>query len=109
MMNSDSKIIELVNLWHSYEQGRENPSISDFCRFHLTAIADQRASSENSVSSTVNRIGTLFGRLTRFALIYSKKALGPVNLYNTVDFSYLKTLAEHRELKKSDLINLVVT
>lgn len=113
-MNSISQLVELVNLWYEYQKGQDSTSIEDFCRLHLAkkSMASKTKPSEIAEArpvSVVNKIGTLFGRLTRFASIYSKKALGPVDLYNTIDFSYLKMLEEQGELTKTDLINLVVT
>lgn len=111
-MNNVSQLIELVNVWYECQKERPTTSIEDFCRRHLskqTMPPIEKAMSTGRPVALVNKIGTLFGRLTRFATIYSKKALSPVDLYNTVDFSYLKMLEEQGELTKTDLINLVVT
>ncbi len=115
-MTPTANLVELVNLWHAYEKTHGTISIADFCRLYLaqqeppSPIFDEGPEMKQKEGiPLLNRAGILFGRLTRFGLMYSKKALTPAHLYNALDFNFLRTLNEYESLKKSELIYLSIT
>ncbi len=102
------KIVELVNLWAAYEQEQPGLSIQDFCLRYLSEQAkavDVKIGSESAPIPINNWLGALTGRTSRFALLYTKKALAPLNFSSVDDMVYLLIVQEHGNPRKSEVIH----
>jgi DNA-binding MarR family transcriptional regulator len=115
-MKEVNTLVELVNLWHEHVKTYPDAAIEDFCKAQLAEpekdepVLDTAAEDDNLVGVPIlSQVGMTFGRLTRFGLMYSKKALDHLNLSSAIDFNYLRNLDEHESLKKSELIYLSIT
>jgi DNA-binding MarR family transcriptional regulator len=114
--NEANKIVELVNLFHQYQQNHPTAEISDFCQdYLLKQDISKRLESPCETSDFSHRyadevldmrLGGVLGRLSRFGLVYSRKAFQALEVNNLEDFVYLKVLENIGGTpKKSELIN----
>jgi MarR family transcriptional regulator, lower aerobic nicotinate degradation pathway regulator len=114
--NEADKIVELVNLFHQYQQDQPNAEISDFCQDYLLkqdiskrleSPCDTGDFSHQYADEVIDmRLGGVLGRLSRFGLVYSRKAFQELEVNNLEDFVYLKVLENIGGTpKKSELIN----
>lgn len=120
MDSGEKKLVELVNQWATYSEQHPNAGLADFCLHYLTehssfaapttdaahwaeSLSNQapRASVPMSMDA---RLGSLVGKLSRYATIYSKKAMQPLNFKGIDDPLYLMALLQMGTPKKSELI-----
>jgi MarR family transcriptional regulator, lower aerobic nicotinate degradation pathway regulator len=102
------KIVELVNLWAAYEQDEPELSIQDFCIRYLSeqTSAPIKDICDEPINIPINNwLGALSGRISRYALMYTKKALAPLNLSSIDDMVYLIIVQEHGNPRKSEVIH----
>jgi MarR family transcriptional regulator, lower aerobic nicotinate degradation pathway regulator len=102
------KIVELVNLWAQYEQEHPEMDIQEFCTRYLSELATGKELKIDSESRPIpinNWLGALTGRLSRYALMYTKKALMPLKLSSIDDMIYLIIVNEQGLPRKSDVIH----
>ncbi|MBK7871050.1 MAG: winged helix DNA-binding protein [Saprospiraceae bacterium] len=100
----DNQLVELVNLFHQYSQQHPNTNIEAFCRNYL-AIKDLEKETPPQQLPKDVLLSITIGRLSRFADMYSKKALAGLPVFNTDEIVYLMILDELQTPRKSDLIN----
>jgi DNA-binding MarR family transcriptional regulator len=114
----DNQLVNLVNLWHTYEKENDHASIEGFARLYLAKLENsQTVWHNNNLESQIpidalpiiSHVGKLFGRITRFGQMYFKKALSHMNLSSSIDFEYLRLLNDYESIKKSELINLSIS
>ena len=110
MDSGEKKLVELVNQWATYSEQHPNAGLADFCLHYLTehssfaapttdaahwaeSLSNQapRASVPMSMDA---RLGSLVGKLSRYATIYSKKAMQPLNFKGIDDPLYLMALLQ---------------
>jgi DNA-binding MarR family transcriptional regulator len=104
---SSKKLVDLVNAWAAYEAKHPEMEISDFCTRYLSDHAEtiQPRIMGGQVAIPVNNwLSALLGRLSRYAFIYTKKALAPLGLSSVDDIIYLFAVLEQGEPRKSDVI-----
>lgn len=100
----ESQIVELVNLFHQYSQQHPNTTIEEFCRNYL-AVKDLEKPKQTQELPKDVLLSITVARLSRFADMYSKKALAGLPLSNTDEIVYLMILDAVGTPRKSDLIN----
>jgi DNA-binding MarR family transcriptional regulator len=99
-------LVDLVACWGRYEAEQPNLSIEDFCVRYLAEQAAPQRRSEAAFEAPLNGLlAGLLGRMTRFAEVYSKKALEHLDLNNNEDWVYLLCLLQPEPPTKSELIN----
>jgi len=103
----ENKTVELVNLWHEYQQKHNNASLTDFFRYSL--MADEHHSSPDAEEHYKEipldaRLSRCMGRVIRFQSMYARKALSEVDFKNLDDFLYLNTIKRMGNPKKSEVI-----
>jgi MarR family transcriptional regulator, lower aerobic nicotinate degradation pathway regulator len=102
------KIVDLVNLWAAYEQEQPEMSIQDFCLRYLSEQAEDfnKDIDEEPITIPINNwLGMLSGKVSRYALMYTKKALAPLNFSSIDDMVYLVIVEELGNPRKSDVIH----
>jgi len=99
-----NKTVDLVNLWHGFEKNNPDGEIVDFCRQVLSESVAQRTDEANEKIPLDGRLARSIGRLSRFAQFYSRRELAELGLKNLDDFTYLQTLSQLNNPKKSALI-----
>lgn len=106
---SNNQLVELVNLFHAYEQQNPDASITDFCRYHLAMEKikdDEKIISpvtEEEVSLT-GRLGRLLGIMSKYAEFYWRKMVEITGLDSVEDFGYLACTYQLKNPTKSELI-----
>ncbi len=106
---SNSQLVELVNLFHAYEKQNPSASITDFCRYHLAMemIKDGEKIispvTEEEVSLT-GRLGRLLGIMSKYADFYWRKMVELTGLDSVEDFGYLACTYQLKNPTKSELI-----
>ncbi len=100
----DHQLVELVNSFYKYAQQHPGATIEEFCRYYLAVKALERPNVTGELSSDV-LLSISLGRLTRFAEMYTKKALTGTPINNMDELVYLMILDHAGTPRKSDLIN----
>ncbi len=100
----DTQIVTLVNLFHTYAQQHPGATIEEFCR-HYLALKDLPPPESTAELPPEVLLAISLGRLTRFAEMYTKKALVDLPVNNMDEIVYLMILDEVGTPRKSDLIN----
>lgn len=119
-MNQYAHVVDLINLWAKYEsETKEEANVVDFGAWlinnqskesKLAVITEespinQIVANEPPPSNYINsQLSNLLKRIYKFDLMYAKKALDKSELNNYEDFSYLATLYEVENPRKSELI-----
>jgi DNA-binding MarR family transcriptional regulator len=96
-----NKLVQLVNLWAEFETKNPEAEIKDFCMDYI--LKEYQAQKPSFMSSNAQLAG-LTGKLSKFAGLYSKKALDKISLNSVEDWVYLMRLREMGTPKKSELI-----
>lgn len=120
MERGEKNVITLVNQWADFSEQHPDAEIADFCLHYLTEHssfakpatdtqqwADSLGGQKNRASIPMRpeaRLGSLVGRLSRYAYFYSKKAMQPLNFKGIDDPLYLMALLQMGTPKKSELI-----
>lgn len=130
MDKGEQSVIELVNAWASYSAATPEADIAGFCLHYLTEHTVQKASGESKPtvdeSGLINeqwvesltgkvtrsvvpiqaeaRLGSLVGRLGKYAAFYAKKAMQSFDFNSIEDPIYLIALLQMGVPKKSELI-----
>lgn len=114
--DSDSKLVELVNLWAAHSAENPDLSIEDFC---VKVLASRAATQMPPVpigedrTMTPNRIdaylGMLIGKLNKYTHLYFKKAFHGMVISHLEDVVYLKVLSGMGSPRKTDLIGTMVS
>ncbi|MCU0446030.1 MAG: MarR family winged helix-turn-helix transcriptional regulator [Microscillaceae bacterium] len=100
-----NKLVELVNIWASYETENPDLSLEDFCVRYLAEHAQAPAhNAENRGIPLNGYLAALIGRLNKYAGLYCKKAIENFGLRNIDDWVYLIGLQRMGTPKKSELI-----
>lgn len=125
-------IVALVNCFAQYAKDDPNLTIEAFCKKYLAAQSVENTAviiAENIVNTVDtsefilqnNRLnddtpipinaalGSLTGRLSRFALLYTKKALAPLELSSIDDMVYLHIINALGSPRKSDVIHEAIS
>lgn len=105
------KLVELVNLWHSYEKEHPKAEIHDFCKSYLLGNTTNKQvpikfTPENPRGKV---LGNALNRLSKMSIFYSKKNLVDLELKTLEDFIFLRNLTEGGPLTKKQLIELHIT
>lgn len=105
-------VIELVKAYERFEQHQPGGDLDAFCRDYLDR--HRRAGTEpappavplphDATPPPGDSLGMYVGRLYKFMLFYSRKAMVAMPLDNFEDFGYLATLHFEGEMRKSELI-----
>ena len=103
------QLVELVNLFHAYEQQNPRSSIADFCRHHL---AMEKIKDEAKIISPVTddevsltgRLGRLVGIMSKYTNFYWRKMIDLTGLDSVEDFGYLAWTYQLQNPTKSELI-----
>ncbi len=105
-MNSQP-LVELVNVWATYEQLNPTPTISGFCLWYLSNQSRDLPNQEDIFDETPlnGLLGKLLGRVSQYDHLYTKKALAELGLTNVDDMMYMHMIYHLKSPKKSDLIN----
>lgn len=122
MEGRSKNVVELVNQWAAYEAEHPDAGIADFCAHYLMEQSQEQLTTAALVdgagarpeepsldwnSGTIRpeaRLGALIGRLSRYAYLYSKKAMQPFDFKSMDEPIYLLALLELGTPKKSELI-----
>lgn len=96
-----NKLVQLVNLWAEFEIKNPEAEIKDFCMDYI--LKEYQTQKPGFMSSNAQLAG-LTGKLSKFAGLYSKKALDKISLNSVEDWVYLMRLREMGTPKKSELI-----
>ena len=130
MEQGEQNVIELVNQWAAYSTAQPNATLAGFCLYFLTErtqptltghhhpVVDERGLHDEqwveSLTGKANksmvavrpeaRLGALVGRLSKYAYMYSKKAMQPLGFRSIDDPVYLIVLVQMGTPKKSELI-----
>ncbi|MFN8357821.1 MAG: MarR family transcriptional regulator [Spirosomataceae bacterium] len=101
-----NKLVELVNVWASYENDSPDLTIRDFCIRYLTEQEHHYTEQpEESWKSNRNGyLGALIGRMSKYANFYSRKALKSQEINNIEDVIFLIRIIQVGAPKKSELI-----
>ncbi len=99
----EHQLVELVNLFYQYAQQHPGATIEAFCRNFLAIKQLEKEETHDLPKDVLLSIS--LGRLTRFAEIYTKKALVDLPINNMDEIVYLMILDEVGTPRKSDLIN----
>ncbi len=125
-------IIELVTAFVGYTKDDPNLTVENFCKQYLQnrenndemvlsnelvfdALSDngfvlQNNHFNNDTPMPLNdALGSLVGRLSRFALLYTKKALAPLDLSSIDDMVYLHIINALGTPRKSDVIHHAIS
>ena len=125
-------IVSLVNCFAQYAKTDPNLTIEAFCKQYLATNTpiNTPANIDENIVNTVdatefilqnNRLnddtpiplngalGSLTGRLSRFALLYTKKALAPLELSSIDDMVYLHIINALGSPRKSDVIHEAIS
>ena len=105
----NSQLVELVNLFHAYEQQNPGATVADFCRYHL---ATEKIKDEEKIMSPVTdeevpltgRLGRLLGMTSKYADFYWRKMVELTGLDSVEDFGYLAYTYQLKNPTKSELI-----
>jgi DNA-binding MarR family transcriptional regulator len=105
-----NKTVELVNQWNAFEQKHPQGEIADFCRYFLEKSKNKKNAEVSQSPLPLNaRLATSIVRLSRFAQFYSRRVLDGLELNNIDDFTYILTLNQLKNPKKSTLIEENIT
>ncbi|AQG78180.1 MarR family winged helix-turn-helix transcriptional regulator [Spirosoma montaniterrae] len=130
MDQGERRLIELVNAWATYSEARTEADVAGFCLHYLTEHTQvvpsehhHPVTEENglrdeqwveSLTGKANksliairpeaRLGALVGRMAKYAYLYSKKAMQPLDFRSIDDPVYLIVLVQMGTPKKSELI-----
>ena len=116
--HENNQLVELVNLFHAYEQENPDHSIADFCRFYLASETEQKPKQypstsiqwkDNQFLPINGLLGRALGRLSGFTSFYWKKALENTALSSSEDFAYLAATTELGNPTKSELIQYCIS
>lgn len=97
-------VVDLVNEWARMEAEQPGLSVEDFC---VRYLAERNRPTERTTQAqmSINSIlGSTLGRLTRYVLMYTKKALAPLQLGSIDYMIYLYIIAEKGNPRKSEVI-----
>lgn len=96
----------LLHFWESFEQETGRDDLSSFAHWlHRQHIREETSLPANrSQEDTADQIAQAVGGLYQHARHYIKTALRDVPLKGLFDFTFLATLEEAGDLRKSDLI-----
>ncbi|MEZ4897515.1 MAG: MarR family winged helix-turn-helix transcriptional regulator [Saprospiraceae bacterium] len=100
-MPSSNKIVELVNRWAEMESIHPDLTLEGFCWHLLGRMPEYGSEHPYSLNA---RLAGLAGRLSKFATLYSKKALESFTLNTVEEWVYLVRLQQLGQPKKSELI-----
>lgn len=129
MEQGEQNVIDLVNAWAAYSAATPNADLVGFCLHYLTEQTNPTAVDQHrpvladgfyeekwveSLTGKTNRsmvkikpeaqLGALVGRLAKYAHLYSKKAMQPLDFNSIEDPVYLLSLVQMGTPKKSELI-----
>ncbi|MCU0355638.1 MAG: winged helix DNA-binding protein [Cytophagales bacterium] len=107
--HANNQLVELVNLFHAYEQQNPGATVADFCRYHL---ATEKMKDEEKIMSPVTeeevpltgRLGRLLGIASKYADFYWRKMVELTGLDSVEDFGYLACTYQLKSPTKSELI-----
>lgn len=124
---SYNKITDLIQKWGEYENLYPNPELSDFGKWLSTQNGkdkipattlkkqekyfkkwtsyEEGLTHHQDMKSNDVQVGMLIGRMNKFARMYAKKVLHPLNL-NLDEFTFLAATYHLEKPKKSDVINI---
>lgn len=96
------KVVELVNRFAAFERYNPGGSLADFC---VNYLAESESELPEIAEFPLNsRLAALVGKMSKYAAVYSKKALSKFTLNNIEDWVYLKRLQFLKNPTKSELI-----
>lgn len=101
---SSENLVKLVNLWSEFEKSNPEGEIEAFCRYYLMQQNLDPSGRVVPSSFIQGKLGRMLGRLYKFSLFYSKKALGSIKINNLENFIYLASIEELGTPGKSELI-----
>jgi predicted transcriptional regulator len=128
-------IVELVTAFVAHAKDDPNLTIEDFCKRYLQAQTAQKTATltnqsivdvvemvgdtefilknnrlnDDSPTPLNSALGSLTGRLSRFALLYTKKALAPLDLSSIDDMVYMHIINALGTPRKSDVIHEAIS
>lgn len=97
-------VVALVNEWARMESEHPGLSVEEFCVRYLTERSHATTHPTHKPMSINGILGSALGRLTRYVLMYTKKALAPMQLRSIDDMIYLHIIAEKGNPRKSEVI-----
>jgi DNA-binding MarR family transcriptional regulator len=102
------KLVELVNLWHTFEKENPRAEIQDFCKSYMLGTDNNNPVEVKFTEDNPKEkiLGRALNRLHKISLFYSKKRLAALELKNLEDFVYLKNLMDMGPLSKKQLIDM---
>lgn len=132
MDRGEQKVVELVNEWAAYSETHPGAALADFCLHYLTKQVQPAHTADEATNRLIGKVATvgeeqwlmsltekaepvvsitpegrlsaLVGRLSKFAYLYSKKAMQPLDFRSIEEPVYLIALTQMGTPKKSELI-----
>jgi DNA-binding MarR family transcriptional regulator len=107
-----NKTVELVNLWAEFEQKHPESNIEDFCLYYLSKSKEKelpRQLFDGFIPSYPNIVLLkLLDWIIRLQRTYANKALEDLNLKHFDEFLLLNAVAQLKNPRKTDAINLTM-
>ncbi len=105
------ELVKLVNSYAAYREKEGDLTVEAFCRRYVADMEVQQHPIQLSDQelSLEARLARAVGRLSRFAEIYSKKALSSLQVKNIDDFVYIGTIGHLGYPKKIEVIQAHMT
>ena len=102
------ELVALVNAFDAYASRQQGKvTLEGFCRDYLAQVETPPPSPAEKIHP--GWLGRLMGRLIGYSNIYVKLALKDSGLNNITEFGFLGTLTEHESMRKSEIIQLMLT
>lgn len=102
-----NKAVQLLVAWDKFEQQYPNSELADFCRFYLTQ--QESYTQQLDKRNTRGLLLKIMGRITSAFSLYHRAAMSKTELPTAESFYFLNGLAYLGEVRKTELINYVLT
>jgi len=101
-----NKAVKLLISYNDFEEVHPDAELEDFCRYYLAKSRKKRVESSSASRGTLLK---LMGRITSAFSLYHRAAMNKTALPNAESFYYLNALATLGEVRKTELINYLLT
>ena len=108
MQNTDSQIVEIVNVFHQFKQENPQANIGDFCKHYLASEKmreiEKYLPSHQWEVPIESQLGRAYGKLWRFINLELKSLAERVEMDTVEEIWYLGGMFDLNNPTKSDLI-----
>ena len=109
MKSNNNQLVELVNLFHQYQQTNTKSSIEDFCKHYLASekmqeIGKYTPSYQREIPIE-SQLGRAYGKLGRYINLELKDLAERVEMDTVEEIWYLASMFEMKDPTKSEVIN----